>query len=505
MDISLKHENYKFLKTNNNTIAENTEAEFSLPEYMPEILRIIKSNAIPKIHSCNIIGDRITVDGMYDLRMVYVGDDNGIYAFSSSKPFTAISENEAFENAVDVDAEAVVSFVNCRATSTRQAQIKAGVTIKLTVYKEEIQDIISLEKECKIEEKCKPVSVCSSGCKKTKPFSLSDTISLTKPSAFILNYSSCAILTETRKINNKIMVKGDAVVNICYVNAENKTCTEEIKHIMPINQILEFDGMEENFDGEVLLKVTAVDVVSKGESNGVSSAFDVSMGINACINMWEEKEIVLICDAYSTEGSIDLKKQNYIFYENLKHINETFIFDSSFSVAGEGVSDIIGASGEIGEVNVIPSAGCLTVNESLSASFIIKDKSSNLSCVNKTFDFSHKLSDEDYSELAIFSPDVKLISLNCSVKGENSIIIKAEIMISGCAFTVEKETVVTDITESDRPFVKNDNAITVYFPEIKNESLWSIAGRYNTTVKAIAEENGLEGDTTESKEIIFIP
>ena len=29
--------------------------------------------------------------------------------------------------------------------------------------------------------------------------------------------------------------------------------------------------------------------------------------------------------------------------------------------------------------------------------------------------------------------------------------------------------------------------------------------RYNTTVNAIAEENGLEGDTTENLKVVFIP
>ena len=41
---------------------------------------------------------------------------------------------------------------------------------------------------------------------------------------------------------------------------------------------------------------------------------------------------------------------------------------------------------------------------------------------------------------------------------------------------------------------------------IENSGLiWSIARRYNTTVNAIAEENGLEGDTTENLKVVFIP
>ena len=38
MDISLKHEDYKFLKTiTDNSVEESVESELTLPEYMPEI------------------------------------------------------------------------------------------------------------------------------------------------------------------------------------------------------------------------------------------------------------------------------------------------------------------------------------------------------------------------------------------------------------------------------------------------------------------------------------
>ena len=71
---------------------------------------------------------------------------------------------------------------------------------------------------------------------------------------------------------------------------------------------------------------------------------------------------------------------------------------------------------------------------------------------------------------------------------------------------MERKTVdaVVDITESTEAVKRNNNAITIYFPN-NEESLWGIARRYNTTVEAIAKENDLTGDTTENLKILFIP
>ena len=76
--------------------------------------------------------------------------------------------------------------------------------------------------------------------------------------------------------------------------------------------------------------------------------------------------------------------------------------------------------------------------------------------------------------------------------------------ICGEVFQCLSFEVVTDITESEIQVKKERNAITVYFPE-KEESLWSIARKYNTTVNAIAQENDLSGETTENLKIVFIP
>lgn len=505
MDISLKRENYKILRTvTDNSVEENVEVDFSLPEYMPEILRIIKSSAQPKINSCRLVGERVTVDGECELRMIYTAEDGCIYTFSQNRPFTRHCENSVFNDAVDVNGKVTVSYVNCRATSTKRAEIKAGLVIKVTAFLEENEEIVSLGDTKCIEEKTVPVRAMSLGCKKTRQFSMSDTISLPVPAAFVVSTRAAAVCTDVKKISNKIMVKGDAVVDICYVTAADKSCTEHIKHTLPVNQILEFDGMEERFTGNVCLTVTAIDVMQKNDQDGTGSAFDISLGIDASVSMWEEKELTVICDAYAVGASVELKKQPYTFYTALDEIRDTYIFKSDFQVSGEGVSKVLDATCEVTSADVKKENGMIAVCGSLALSVLIKDTSGSLTNLNKVLDYRYERK-ADYTEDSIFCmPSVTVLSLDCMEKGNNGIDIRAEIRIVGTVFGKLSLDTVVDITESETQTERNSNAITVYFPE-KSESLWSIARRYNTTVSAIALENNLEGDTTENLKMIFIP
>ena len=146
----------------------------------------------------------------------------------------------------------------------------------------------------------------------------------------------------------------------------------------------------------------------------------------------------------------------------------------------------------------------LVISGNLSLSVLIKDSSGSISNINKILDVKYERK-ADYEVNDIFClPKLNVFSLDCAEKGSNSIDVRAEINVSASVFGKVFIDGVTDITESENQIVRNSNAITVYFPE-ESESLWSIARRYNTTVKAIAEENGLEGDSTENLKVIFIP
>ncbi len=506
MDISLKHEDYKFLKTlSENTVEESVEAELSLPEYMPEILRIIKSTADTKINSCRLVGERVTVDGVCELRMIYTGEDGGIYTFSQSRPFTRHCENSDFNSCTDAVAVAGVSYVNCRATGTKRAEIKAGITIKFTVSGEDNAKIISCAENKNIEQKTHCTKGISLGCCNTKHFSMSDTVTLNTPAAFLISSKAVAVCGEIRKISNKIMIKGEAIVDICYVNANDKTCTERVKHSMPINQIIEYDGMDEKYNGKVSLKVSAVDIIPKGDVQGVFTAFDISLGIGATATMWEEKELSFITDAYSVDSILELNKTSLDLYDAVDDFSDTFVFESDFSVSGEGVVNVVDCCGEVTNVKTTVENDELVITGSLSVNAIIKDATGSLSAVSKIFDFKHKHIGDYQNKNIICKPDIDVVSADCNVKGENTLAVCSEISVSAWVMSRDTLDCVISLTQSEKVFKRKNNAITVYFPEETNESLWGIARRYNTTVKAIAEENNLEGETTENLKIIFIP
>lgn len=506
MEILLNKDEYSCLRQSfEATLEESVQAELSLPEYMPEILRIVKSSAQVLITGVGCVGERLTVDGICELKMLYTSADGAVYVYSQQCSFSRYCENAELSSADDIKVKPVVNFVNCRATSQKRAEIKASLRLFITAFSGKKESVISFDGNGAIEEKCLPVSAASLGCKRSKSFSMSETLPVEEGSAaFIVSTFAAAEATDIKKIGNKIMIRGDAVAEIAFVPTENKKTVEHIRHTLPINQILEFDGMEDRFTGNVVLSVAACDITLKSDSDGVGRAFDIALSINAEITMWEQKELFVVTDAYSVKGAVELSKESLSFYCNANEVRDRYTLKASVDASKTGVTSVLDATAECGEPSFSVEENELVAAGTVKASFLLRDSAGELAAFEKMFDYkyTHSLSGE-YVNPRFFAA-VTLCSFDCFVKSSEELQIAAELKIN-CTLVDELAVEgVSEITVTQDEEKTEGSAITVYFPQ-KEELLWDIARKYNTTVSLICAENELDGETTAEKSVIFIP
>jgi hypothetical protein len=367
------------------------------------------------------------------------------------------------------------------------------------------EDILQLMSSSNIEEKKMELSTMSLGCKKSKMFSMSDNFELENNSAaFIVRSTASAVLGEVRKISNKIMVKGETIVEIAFIPHEDKSTIVTVRKNLPINQILEFDGMDERFTGDITLDVTAVDVIIKNDSQGDGRSLDVGVTINAGITMWEQKDLSVITDAYAINGVVDLNYKKMSFYSALAAVRDTYVFRDTIDATKLGAECILDASCEENEPVATCENGAIVISGTIKAMIILKDTSGGYITTEKMLDYRYERSSECGNKKIECTPKVSVSSFECSLKNNEQIDVKAELQINCSVFSETEIDVVSEISELRESEKINNSAITVYFPDCE-ETLWDIAKRYNTTVESIVLENNLVGETTKDIKMLFIP
>ena len=112
------------------TAVENPfDLDLNLPEYYPDIQRILKCSVQANLHAVSVGTDRVTAEGGGVFRMVYMSEDKRITSFEQTFPISRSAPFSCDDPQACVSASAQTDFVNCRATGQRRALVHGVVSV----------------------------------------------------------------------------------------------------------------------------------------------------------------------------------------------------------------------------------------------------------------------------------------------------------------------------------------------------------------------------------------
>ena len=490
------------------TTAElSLEADLNLPDYCPEIQRILKCCVTPHINSVQNASGRVTVQGNAEIKLIYVGDNGKIAAFEQNYPIQKFCENNNLTSDCAVSAKINVNYVNCRAVNSRRVDVRTMLTFVFGAKKKREENILCCAEGAgvqTVEENCNFASL-TGVCEKM--FSLNEVIEIEKdrnPVLQILNVSSSAVATEIKVINNKALVRGECAVKIYYIS-ENDNAVENIEHSMPISQIIEMDGVDENSFTALKLSVCSSQALTKVDSSGDMKLIDISVNISANMTAFEEQKISFIKDAYSTDFEMQSVTKSFELLSKNDSFNTSFTNKVVLESIGVSVDCVLCVwCSDLKYAFSTKDKKCL-LGGTYSANVIYKDAEGKIDIIQKTVDFEYLLKTAEEAERNVCFGDVTISGCACNVAADSRLDFKTEISISGIVLssTIIRYISNIDINEAS-PKQCDNSALTVYFSE-KGEKLWDIARRYNTTVQAIASENDINEDYINEERMILIP
>lgn len=489
------------------TAEESVETEFNLPDYCPEIKRIVKCCLKTDITSVQKSDGRVNVQANACVRVIYIGDNDKTSAYEQVIPIQKTADSDKISSGCIIDVKANTDYVNCRATSPRRVEIKAMITFvyKATCKREET--VLSSAVGSGIQSFNKEYVFTDLRALTQKAFNLTEVIELnsTKPViGRIINSSAYVLINSKKIINNKMLLKGDCFIKIFYLS-ENECNVEFTEHSIPVSQIIEVDGITEDCDTTVDVGITACEASAKVDSSGETKLIDLNIRVSVKVFAFNNQNISLITDAYSTE--CDLKN-------NVKHLNvlsENCSFDNVFTnkivleSIGVSVEKIIAVWCEDAKYGCALKNNSCAVNGNYQVNIIYRDSEKQTGIIQKPVDFEYIIDLKKPAESIVSYPSLQISACSCSMAGESKLELKTEMNISGKILSSEIVKYISEIELTEpKDETKENCALTIYFSD-ENEKVWDIAKKYKTTAEAIMQENELDSDLIESRRILLIP
>ena len=340
-----------------------------------------------------------------------------------------------------------------------------------------------------------------------KIFAMSEVIELendASPIAGIIQNHTWVRVDSTKAVQDKLLVKGDSVTDVCYLSADNSQMIGTYRHTMPISQVIETVGVTEEDVQDVSLRVLSSSVTPKTDGNGENRLLEITLQIGVSARCFGQASPDWIYDAYSTAAELKPKYNESEMLTDYVRWQDNVRIREQISLAGTDIQSLRLVCTD--DVQVI-----CTVKDGAAAAYctttlgILGINSDGASVwTEKQVEFTCRRTLDDPSADVICTPIVCITRCDASLGADGTLDLQAEGCIDGMLYTLESVHMLTSASTEPFSSDRDPAALTIYFADV-GESVWDIARRYRTTADAVCAENGLTDDTVAEKQMLVIP
>ena len=493
----------------NKLIAEKKEIIFAegdmiVPDSKPDILSTICTSGIVSIYKKEVQEGKVRIDGGINTYIMYMpdGTEDTTRGLNTTIDF---SENINISNCnegMNVITDVKIKSIEAKVINGRKVGIKATLEVNLKIYiNEEVEVINEIQNENNIQILKQDLKVNSLvGRGETKIYA-KDTIQIDNMDnlAEILKTQICLVDKDIKISYNKILTKSEAEIKIMYLTEDNRINT--INYKIPVVGFIDMPNVTEENISDINYEIK--NIIIKPNSQDEHSIY-VEIEIEAICYVYEEKQINLIQDMYSTLVNLEFEKKQIMTITDKQ--NKTDIKQIREKI---NIKDIEGLN--LIDVDVIPTI----INENkinskilyeaeLNLKFIFQDTKSQITIKDAKIPYEFTIDNLQNGETLNTNSNMEIKTKDFIIQDGGDINCNIDIQNDTNMYRTANINMINSIEENGER-EEQDYSIAIYIVK-KGDTLWNIAKEFGSTVDGIARVNGIENrDLINPGQKLYIP
>lgn len=305
MELELKKTSLDAYETGGElTLTQEETTETIVPDYCPDIARIIETEGKVYLHSRELRDGKAEVSGTIRVTVLYTPDgEGGIRTLEFAMPFTVESDSRSLPGCLYLTAETEPEFLETRMLNPRKVFTHCKLVTHITGYQKaplsfctdtEAEESLCVEKRQEQQHAILLTHIAE------KDFTFTEEMNLSpgrEGAAELLTSQVCSAVTETKIVGSKLIFKGVFSVTLLYRTADGKCCSTTGE--LPFSQIMEVEGAAEGAAATLHLQLTGTDLQIDGD-DAEGRQIAVTLYFHATALLREERDLTLLNDLYST-------------------------------------------------------------------------------------------------------------------------------------------------------------------------------------------------------------
>lgn len=486
---------------------QSVELDCILPDYYPEIFKILSLCIKPSIVKQSINQAKLSYELLAQIKVIYLSEDGTVSTLSQDLTYNKSVDLPYSVKSPCISINPYTDSESVRVVNKRRVDIRGIIGIDVIVCVAEQKQAISDAYGGGLELKKELITYPSKRICITKRITVVDEVDLPNESEAmksLLRASACVTSCDKKVLSGKLLVKGEAEVSALYTT-DSSNDPKSVKFSLPFSQICDVEGLDDRYDVFVNACVTGCDLRPLSKTDSQSVECELAIAIN-CIAMKFESTL-LATDAFSTEYETSIELDSAKIECMPQTVDDTHKVKATLTYSEGGIRSVISAGTEVGKISISHTSGKdeAIVSGSVKIYAFAKNDSDKLIYLETSLPFEYKIAlscKGFYGAEICACPGTASYNINSS----NAMDVISEIKLSGYVFEANEYEYINMINVDDGISVTEDGdcAIKLYFAQA-GESVWNIAKRCHASSKAILDENNIDGDVIDTDSMILIP
>ena len=504
MPIELKRESLQINEVLcNEKHSSETYTYIIVPDSKPDIKKVLLADANAVVKEKYIQKDKITVSGILNYKILYLGDDEeeSVRSIYYDTPFSQAVSVPGLREDASASVLAEATNVICNIENSRKLSVQTNVCLDCNILnKNNIDFVTEVDSDKVVPYKTEMVESFNTVVTQYDEIEIGDTVSIGQGMSEIyevLKADATLSGKDTKVVNNKLIVKG--IINLSAIYLDVNKNLQVLNGDVPFTEIVDVNGISDELISDISYKVESLDVSVCEDNDGDRTIldFDMVMGIN--ISSYESQQMEVISDLYSPEADINIHTTEALICTLAG--NDTFNLDIkdtvSIGVDAPEISSVysVNAIPEIERVYASEGKLVLEGNVKVNAQYISNDDNYPVCEVEKKIPFEKPTDIVVDAEGIEPYVNISIEDISYSASKSHEIDVRINATISARAIKKEEVNVISKIDVDED--INEDYlmpSIVIYFVE-SGDTLWNIAKRYRTTVEDIADANDIDEDS----------
>lgn len=477
------------------------EAEILIPDYLPQIFKIVKCLVHLVTLQKQVSQGRITAEGYLRCVVYYEAEDDQSLCQTEQKiPFTRTMELPQGEyGACQIQVGGQVEYLNCRAVNQRRVDVRGAFGLTARITPQVQQEVITALAECGIEQKMCSISTARSLVSLDKLITAEETLALGETPQAVLEATGVGTVEEIKLVSGKAVVKGSIQMELVYRTSAGDGL-QTARQAVPFNQILDIDQVPEDSQCFAYAEMTGCTLMAAA---GAEEGIGITVTALLHLRIWRSGEHYLVEDAFSTQYHTQLEQQPVYSEQLQEQLHQSTAVQVEGSLPDED-AQLLHCFVLPQSLELVQKDQQLVFSGRAWAHILCRNSLGELDCYDKLFEYQFPQQFGGQPEDYRFEcwPSVASVQVE---KEAGQAMVKAQMELNGLVFARCRQNVLGQV-ECTSPLesTEADIALRIYYAKA-GEEVFAIAKQYHVPAAELVRANQLEEQTLQAPARLLVP